>query len=339
MKRILIINVNWLGDVLFSTPFIRAVRKKYPADYIACMVVPRCKPILELNPNIDEIIVYDEDAEHKTISGKIRLISTLRSKKFDAAFILHRSLTRALITFLSGIKIRIGYGTKGRGFLLTHAVSEPPRNIHKVDYFLNIAESSGIEKSGRDYEFFISDRDRMAVDGMLAKMRIGMKDRLVVINPGGNWDPKRWPKENFARVADYLAEGQKIKIVINGAAKDRDLAEDINLSMMEKAAILCGKTSIKQLGALMERADLVISNDSGPMHIAASMKRPVLALFGPTSHEITGPCGKGMCDVLYKDIGCDVPCYDYACRDNRCMRAITPEEVFEKAKEMLHEDK
>ena len=138
MKRILIINVNWLGDVLFSTPFIRAIRKKFPTSYIACMVVQRCKPMLELNPNIDEIIIYDEDSGYRSILGKIRLIKFLRFKRFDAAFILHRSFTRALIAFLSGIKRRIGYNAKKRKILLTDAVKLPSRDIHKVDYFLNI---------------------------------------------------------------------------------------------------------------------------------------------------------------------------------------------------------
>ena len=335
MKRILIINVNWVGDVLFSTPLIRSVRKKFPDSYIACLVVPRCRPVLELNPHINEIITYDEDGEHGGFWGKIKLIRTLRAKKFDAAFILHRSFTRALISFASGIKKRIGYGTKKRSFLLTDVVKSQPSEIHKVDYFLNIAEKGGVSVSDRDYDFVFSKLDKERIDEILEAAGVHKNDKLVIINPGGNWDLKRWPKENFIKLADSLAKNLDVKIAISGAGKDRVLGDEIKSAMKEIAVNLCGKTSLGELGALMKRADVVISNDSGPMHVAASMKTPLIALFGPTSSEITGPCGSGKKKVLWKDIGCKTPCYKLTCIDNRCMKAITPEEVLETVKDML----
>ena len=339
MKRILIINVNWLGDVLFSTPFIRAIRKRFPQSYIACMVVPRCRSMLELNPNLNEIIIYDEEGRHKGILGKTKLIMFLRSKRFDAAFILHRSFTRALIVFLSGIKKRIGYRTKRRTLLLTDPVELPRIGTHKVDYFLNIAGRFGADTDTKDYEFFVSDLDRKYTENLLSKEGIGKKDKLVVINPGGNWDLKRWPKENFAKLSDSLIKKLEVKVAISGAEKDRGLGKEIASIMKEKAAVLCGRTSLKELGALLERADLVISNDSGPMHIAVSMKTPVVSLFGPTSSEFTGPYGRGNYTVLCRSVGCKVPCYQLDCTDNRCMKAITPEEVFAEAKEMLDESR
>ena len=335
MKRILIINVNWLGDVLFSTPFIKAVRKRFPESYIATMAVPRVRSVLELNPNIDEIIIYDEDGDHKSLLGKIRLIMFLKSKKFDIAFILHRSFTRTLIAFLSGIKRRVGYYTKKRACLLTDAVPQPLGITHKVDYFLNIAKEFGADTDCKDYEFFVSNNDTKSVETLLRKEGVSGDDKLVVINPGGNWDPKRWPQENFAKLADLMIKNLKVKVVISGAGKDVKLARSIASSMEGEVAILSGKTTIKEMAALMKKADLVISGDTGPMHIAVSMKAPVLSLFGPTSKEITGPFGRGFYNVLCKDIGCCVPCYNYNCKDNRCMKAITPEEVFKEAKDML----
>jgi len=334
-KRILIINVNWLGDVLFSTPFIRAIRRKYPKAHIACMIVPRVKAMIELNPDLDEIIIYDEEKTHKNIFGKIKLIKFLRSRKFDTAFILHRSFTRALIAYLSGIKTRVGYNTKKRAFLLTHGVNELSGIVHKVDYLLNIARDFNIDTVDKDYGFFINNKNRRAVNKVLSKEGITEDDKLIVINPGGNWDPKRWPKEYFAYLVDLLVKHLDVKVVISGAAKDKTLAKDILRLMKQKASSICGKLSIKELGALMEKADLVISNDSGPMHVAVSVKTPVIALFGPTAPEITGPYGSGNYSVLLRGVGCEVPCYDESCKTNRCMQAITPYEVFTKAQEML----
>jgi len=333
--RILIINVNWLGDVLFTTPFIKAIRRKFPASYIACMVAPRCKEILEDNPRIDEIIIYDEKGRHRGIMEKIRLIIELRRKRFGAAYILHRSFTRALMTYLSGINQRIGYDTKKRGFLLTKAIDETVPAVHRVEYFLKIASSCGAETADKDYEFFVRPQERQRIGRLLKDKRIKKTDVVAALNPGGNWPPKRWPKEYFARLADRLSNELNVKAVITGAPKDLRLAEDIVSLSQTRPASACGQTSIKELAALLERSNIVISSDTGPMHIALSVKTKVITLFGPTSEGITGPYGSGDYTVIKKDVGCPVPCYNFNCRDYRCMRAITVDEVFDKAREML----
>lgn len=335
MNRILIVNVNWLGDVLFTTPFIKAIRRRFPEGFIACMVVPRCKELLEDNPYLDEIIIYDEEGRDKSLLGKLKLIMRLRRKRFDGAFILHRSFTRALMVFLSGIEMRIGYKTKHRGFLLTKPLEEPGLDLHKVEYFLNIAKNCGIDVSDKDYEFFVNGNERMAIDRFLKDRGVEKKDILVVLNPGGNWPPKRWPKERFAELSDRLSNELKIKTVVTGALKDSGLGREIVDLSQDQSINACGDTSIRRLGALMERADLVVSSDSGPMHLALGVKTKVIALFGPTSNLITGPYGSGDYAVLKKDVECPVPCYNFNCKDYRCMKAITVDEVFEKAKEML----
>ncbi|MCX5685847.1 MAG: glycosyltransferase family 9 protein, partial [Candidatus Omnitrophica bacterium] len=137
-NRILIVEVNWIGDVLFSTPFIRAVREAHPDGYIACLLHPRCREMLEDNPRLDEIIIYDEEGAHKGLAGKIKLIAHLRKKNFDTAFLLHRSFTKALVAKLAGAEKIIGYPTKKRAILLTSPVEEPQEEIHKVEYFLNV---------------------------------------------------------------------------------------------------------------------------------------------------------------------------------------------------------
>lgn len=334
-KKILIVNVNWVGDVIFSTPFIRAVRERYPKSYIACLLHPRCREVLEGNPRLNEIIIYDEESSHRTIWGKLRLIAELKRKRFDVAFLLHRSFTKALITALAGVKERIGYPTKHRDFLLTKAVEEPDEDIHKVEYFLDIARATGIMPSDPSYEFFVKDADRAFIKDYLSENGLCDKDKLVVICPGGNWGPKRWPKENFAKLADALSEKFAVRIVISGAAKDIALAEEIKGMVKNSPIVACGRMTLKNLGALLERANLVIANDTGPMHIAVAVKARVIALFGPTSPKITGPYGSGNYRVISRNESCDTPCYDFSCTDNKCMKSITVDEVLKAAIEML----
>lgn len=334
-NRILIVEVNWIGDVLFSTPFIRAIRNLYPDSFIACMFAPRTREILELNPAIDKLIVFDEEGAHRSIFGKLKFISELKKLKFDTVFFLHRSLTRRFIAYLAGIKNRVGYPSPKGNQFLTHSVDLPSDSIHKVEYFLNIAKDIGADTEGLGYEFYISGKDRLSVEKLLKEKGIKEDEKFVVLNPGGNWDPKRWPKENFGKLADMLIDKFGVKIVITGANKDKELAYDIKNLMKNKPAILTGSTNLKELGALMAKSSLVVANDSGPMHIAVSQKVNTIALFGPTKPELTGPYGKGNFAVIFNDIGCEVPCYDFNCNEPyRCMGSIKPEDVIKKIEQL-----
>ena len=328
-KRILIINVNWLGDVIFSSPFIRAIRETYPDSYIACVTPPRCRDILTANSRLNELIILDENGAEGSFLGKMKFALKLRGEKFDTAFILHRSFTRALMTVLAGIKERVGYDTKRRGILLTKRLVLPSEDIHKVEYFLKLADAVGADTSKKDYEFFITEPDRIRTDRILETAGVDYSDKIVILNPGGNWNPKRWSTDRFSQLADALIEKYGIKIVITGAEKDEILADEISKGMKNKAISICGKTNIRELAAVLERAKLVISGDSGPMHIAVSVRTNVIALFGPTSTEITGPYGNGNYAVIKRDVGCEIPCYDSSCNDNRCMKSITVENVMD----------
>lgn len=332
-KKILIFNVNWLGDLIFSSPFIRTIREIFPDSYIACAVPPRCKEILRTNSRINELIIFDENGSEKTFLGKVRFAFKLRGEKFDIAFILHRSLTRALITFIAGIRMRVGYDTKGRGFLLTKRLKSPSGSLHRVEYFLGLARAMGADTPKKDYEFFIRDADRKRANRILEIEGMNHGEEIVVLNPGGNWNPKRWPPDRFAELADRLIKNYGVKVLITGEAKDKGLALAISNCMKNKPISICGKTKIRELAPILERAKLVISGDSGPMHIAVSTGTNVVALFGPTSRHITGPYGKGNYIVIKKDVGCDVPCYDFSCKDNRCMKAITADDVIKAIEE------
>ncbi len=330
LKRVLIFNVNWLGDVLFSTAAIRNIRRNYPGSYIACIIPSRCYPVLKGNPNLDEIIVFDERDRHKGIFRRFDFIRMLRSRNFDAVFLLHRSFSRALICRLAGIPERIGHYTRKRAFLLTRKIP-PPKidSLHRIDYYLDVIEKAGLKVEDRYTDFYFSDEDADFVKDFLSRRGIKPEDFLVVINPGGNWMSKRWPKDYWAQLCDMLVKRNKAKIVITGGHNDITLVTHIKQMMQTDPVIACGAFNIKQLGALAKEASVFITADTGPMHIANSVgAKRIIAIFGPTSPLITGPYPAKNTIILQKEVGCPIPCYNLKCRNNRCMKAVTPEEVL-----------
>lgn len=335
-KRILIFNVNWLGDVLFSTPVIRNVRRNFPDSFIACVIPSRCYPVLKGNPYLDEIIIFDEKDRHKGLLGQLNFVKTLKEKNFDTVYLLHRSLKRALICRLAGISERVGYNTKKRGFLLTLKIDPPDRDaMHRIDYYLNVVEKAGLKIEDRYTEFFYSHDDETFVKDFLKKNCISGKDFTVGINPGGNWLPKRWPVQNWSRLADMLIHDLGCKVVITGSTSDIKLAKQITTHMLHKPVLAVAALNIKQLGALCKELDLFITADTGPLHIAnAVAAKKIIALFGPTLPMITGPVPDKNTVILQKDVGCKLPCYEVNCPDNRCMKAIMIEDVLEAVRQV-----
>lgn len=326
-RNILVVNVNWVGDVIFSTPVFKAIKKKFPQARTVCLAVPRVKEVLECCPHIDEIIEYDERGRHYSPLAKVKLVGELRRQRFDAALLLHGSWTRSLLAYAAGIPVRAGYETKKRGRRLTHSAGVLPEEMHRSDVYLKVAETLGIPVEDRAVELAVDPSSAREVEDLLARHGISSNDRVVVINTGGNWDLKRWPESSFtALIGRLMQEGTKV--VIPGAAKDATRVEAITAPLAGKPVVLTGATSLKQLLALMQRAALVVSSDSGPLHLASSVGTPVIGLFGPTRPDITGPRGRGPAECLSHDVGCNkAPCYYLDCPDNFCMKAVTPDEV------------
>jgi len=329
-QRILIFNVNWLGDVLFSSATIRNIRRNYPQSYIACVIPSRCYPVLKGNPYLDEVFIFDEKDRHRGMLEKLNFVSLLKKKKFDTVFLLHRSFSRALICRLAGIKERIGHYTKKRSFLLTQKIMPPTRDsLHRIDYYLDVIEKAGLRVEDRYLDFTFTSEDEEQVDNFFKKNSIKPGDFVVAVNPGGNWLPKRWPPDYWALLADKLISQKKAKLIITGSISDLLLASQIKDAMKQAPLVACGVFNIKQLGALAKRVDLFITADTGPLHIANAVgAKKIIALFGPTSQSVTGPYPATNVILLQKDTGCRIPCYKAHCVDNRCMRAITPEDVL-----------
>jgi lipopolysaccharide heptosyltransferase II len=330
VPRFLVVNVNWVGDVIFSSPVFKALKETYPRAHIACLVPPRVREVVESIPQIDEMIVYDEEGRHKNPFAKLRLVYELRKRRFDAAFLLHRSLTRAFLVFLAGIPQRIGYATKGRGMFLTQRIKPSGGSIHRCDDYLNVVRSFGIPVKDGTASLNVTADAQAQVKEILISKDVKEDDFVVVIHPGGNWNLKRWPKDNFILLAQALTEDFQARVVISGGPQEAWLVEEIAAALKNRPIVLAGSINLKHLIALMRRADLVISADSGPLHIASSVGSDVIGIFGPTRTEVTGPRGKGRAFILLRDVGCNrEPCYYLQCPDNICMQAVTVEDILD----------
>ena len=330
MKNILVVNVNWLGDVIFSTPIFRALKEHCPDARISCLAVPLVREILECVPEVNEIICYDERGAHRSLWAKWKLSRQLKQKGFDAAFLLRPSRSRAMILWAAQIPQRIGYGKKGDRTWLTRVIVPPAEDIHRSDYYLNVVESFGIKVNKRQTYLQVSVQAEKEANDLLQRYGIKTNEPFFVINPGGNWHLKRWPVKNYVELIRRMLERWQIKIVLTGAPGDRELADEIGMAVAhERLVDLIGKTDLKQLMAVMRKAQAVISADSGPLHIANSIGAKTVGLFGPTRPQITGPRGSAKAKILEKPIGCNLQaCYFLECPSNLCMQVLKTEDVL-----------
>lgn len=333
IKNILVVNVNWLGDIIFSSPVFTNLRRQYPHARIVCLAVPRVKPVLECVPGVDAVLVYDEEGKDRGLFGALKTIFRIRREKFDAVFFIRSSTTRAWLCRLAEIPVRVGYDVKKQGRLLTHKYADPENTRHRSDRYLNVIEQFGVPVEDRTNVLAIRKDDKTFILDLFRKNGIVDGNFKIAVNLGGNWDLKQWPAGHFSLLIDRLMNELGAKVIIPGAEKDIELAQSVCAPLKNKPVILAGQTDLKQLMALMQTADLVISADSGPLHIANAVGTDVIGIFGPTAPEVTSPRGRGKVVILKTDIGCNrSSCYHLACPDNICMRAVSVDDVVNAVK-------
>ena len=288
--KFLVVNVNWIGDVLFSTFLVRCLRKKYPDAYIATLVPERVGEILENNPYLDEVITFDISRERRFPYVDLGLIHNLRGKRFTHSLHLHRSLTRKLWAYFSGIRKRIGYEEKLKGVFLTHKLTSQRDKIHRAFYYFNIAQPLGVEDDGWGLDFFLNEEE---LDSMKSFLRNHGLNKFYLIHIGANWKPKKWPLKYWIGLINLILQSKKVDIVITGAEQDREFALTISKHTENKPLILAGKTTIRELASLIKLSSLFIGVDSAPLHLASALSVPAIGIYGPTSPEITGPFRPG----------------------------------------------
>lgn len=334
--KILVVGVNWLGDVLFLTPAIRAIKKHFPEHHLTCAVPARCVPLLKNNPYVNEVLVWEDKLFFWAPFQIFKVWARLKKSRFNSVIFFHRSKTKAFIAWLAGIRQRIGYEAPFRGKWLTHAVPIPKERLHRVDIYLRLIQALGIPLDGRESDLFTGNEAPGELEILLKKKNINPEDPYVVVHAGGNWELKRWPAEYFAEWIRLFLEKYPPRVILCGTASERPLCEKIiSLVGSDRVVSLCGETSLETLAILLKRAKLLLSNDSGPIHLAASQGTKIVGLFGPTSIEETGPISKAPMRLLRKDPGCEIPCYFHSCRDRVCMEWLKAPEVFASAIEIF----
>jgi heptosyltransferase-2 len=338
-KRILIVRTDRIGDVLLSTPVIQALRQAYPWAYIAMMVAPVAKEIVEGNPYLDAVITYDKEAKHKSWYRSFKFARNLKNKKFDLALVLHPTNRAHLVTFLAGIPRRVGYSHK-LGFLLTDRIAHTKQlgQKHEAQYSLDLLRHLGIQPQGVETFMPVKKEAQEWAQDLFSREGIGVKDELLAIHPGASCPSKIWPNARFAQVADALADKYGFKVVLVAGPKDMRLTQDLLKQMRNPALNLGGLTSVAQLASVLRRSRLLISNDSGPVHIASAVGTPVIAIFGRSQPGLGprrwGPLGQRD-KVVHRDVGC-IRCLAHNCKKEfACLRSISAEDILAAAGEVL----
>lgn len=333
-SKMLIVKPSSLGDVVHSLPFLNAMRTCFPKAEIHWVIAKGLEGLLEGHPMIDKLIIINKDLWKNlsrmgnTLKEIRELYRQLGQERYDVVVDLQGLLRSGLITRAAHAPLRIGFqeAREGSRLFYTHKV-KTGRDMHAVDRYMQIAAALGCDAAGRVFSFPLAGN---AGDkgGLLADT-----GPYAVLVPGARWKTKVWPAESFGRVAALLP----LRSVIVGSKADRAIADEVVSYAGGKAISVVGETSLKELIDVMRAAAVVITNDSGPMHIAAALNVPVVALFGPTSPLKTGPYGSGHV-VLQSKAGC-VPCFKRDCSDMRCMKEITPDAVFHEAERILRGNK
>ncbi len=344
VRRILIRANNWIGDVVMISPAVRAIREHYRDARVAILAKRWVIETLRGNPFYDDLIEYDDEGAHRGPAGLLRLAARLRREAFDLALLFQKAFEAAVIARLAGIPLRVGYSADRRSPLLTHALPQPPPHTHHVDVFLGIARALGCAVCD-PIPFFHVDADSRARAAQWLGNAGARGDRpIAAIHPGASKEPRAWHAGRFAELGRRLADRIGARVLVLAGPPDR-IAEATIRRRIPDACLLpaAPEPTIQFMAGLIERCDLFIGNDSGPMHIAAALDVPTIALFGPGSPGRTAPrAPSGRVVPLGRDYPC-APCRQDFFRECSpapsgkpfCLEEITVEEVERAAADLL----
>lgn len=358
IRKILIIKPRAIGDVILTTPFIRALKKNMPQAEIDFMIEPFAAPVVEGNPAINEIILMHRHKnpakelaavrsmrknELKKQKPFVRMIETVsfylkvRAKRYDLVFDLWGNMRTALTAWLSGAPHRVGFDFRGRKYFYSLPVKRDITPKYNALFQMDLLQAAGIPGDGIKTEIFTSPQDEKFAEDFFSG--IAKTGPFIGMNALGSWPAKRWPAEKFAMTADLFDErmpGCRVFMIWGPGEKEHALK---TVSLMGKAgvrAVLIPEASIKQLAALIKRMDIVITNDGGPKHIAAAVGVPTVTVFGPTNYMNWGPQSDALHAALSAELKCS-PCEKLDCPYGtmECMEKVGAEEVFAAADKIL----
>lgn len=334
--RILIIHTAFIGDIVLSTPLIKKIKDTYPNSDITYVTTPSGEAILKNNPHLNNIIIYDKRGEHKGLSGVWQLGKRLRYENFNMVIVPHRYLRSSILAWLSRSPIRIGYNIASGKCLFTHKIKYD-KSKHEVEKLLSFIAPEN--KKRYEIELYPSEEEKEKTSNIWQENNLNNK-KIVILAPGSKWFTKQWPVEYFNEVIENLKLNKNIGIIVVGGKEEK------NLPIITKGIVdLRGKTSLLQLADVLSRGDIVVTNDSSPIHIASAFKKPrILAIFGPTVKEF-GFFPWSLNSKVFEVEGLNCrPCGIHggkSCPKNdfQCMKKILPEYILSEINSYLGCDK
>ena len=347
VKNILAIRLDNIGDLVMLGPSLRSLRRALPQAAITLMVSPGGRQVAPLLPWVDDVLVHR--AVWQDLSGsipqdfqrEIALVNDIRNRRFDAATIFtsfsQSPYPPAHVCYLAGIPIRLGQSKEFGGALLSRWVKPLPDATHQVDRNLHLLEAAGIPIAGRHLELSIPDDVQASADQLLRDVGIQPRQRFILIAPGASCAARRYDPVRYGSVARLLAAETRQPIVLVGSEREQSLVEPILADDHGGAIVsLVGRTSVPELAAVIGRATLVIANDSGPMHLADALERPMVILFSGTEYESQWQPRGAPTRLLRRPTACS-PCYSFECPYNMECLDIPPQEVAAEALALLRE--
>ena len=338
MKNILVVKLSAIGDVIHALPVSYAIKERFPEAHLTWVVEKPAYPILEGNPYIDDIILF-EKAKFRSVSGFLHEIGPfrrrLRARSYDASLDLQGLFKSAAIVWNAGARQRVGTANMREG---AHLVSRPIRGAHAeghiVERYLDVARALGCTVDEVRFPVAVSERDRAAAETLLLREGVQEQRTFVAFAIGANWPNKRWPAAHFAALADRLYRAHYVPVLVGGGRLDETLAQDIMAASEIPPVNLVGRTNLKQLAHIFTRAALVLGGDTGPVHLAAGLGTPTVMLMGPTDANRNGPYGQQE-NAIEVDRPCRA-CWKRACpKGLDCLAAITPEMAVERMRPLL----
>jgi heptosyltransferase-2 len=339
-KKIMVRTPNWIGDGVMSLPALEALRARYPSAQIVPVTIPWVSELFLGHPTLSRPIVYDPQGAHQGAQGFWKLVRALRAEKFDAAVLFQNAFRAAWTVWWADIPVRVGYARDGRSRLLTAAIEVPPAAAygHHAYYYVELLFRAGLIEKPEPVEevrLALLKAETAWARQYIESLGLHGPRFLVGVHPGAAFGPaKRWLPERFAELADRLVGSLNADVLIFGSPAEKPLAEAIAQAMDHTPTIIAGRTTLRQLMALLAQCRLVVTNDSGPMHLAAALGLPVVAVFGSTNERTTGPLGP-RAHVVKQPVECS-PCGLRACPiDFRCMTGVSVDSVHRAALEVV----
>jgi lipopolysaccharide heptosyltransferase II len=331
VNRILVRGVNWVGDTILSYPTVQQLKTLFPKSHLAILIPSYLVDLWKTFPPVDEIIPFQKKRGIGSIWEDLNLSQSLKERNFDLAVILPRSFRSAFHIYLARIPIRIGYRDEGRSLFLTHRIRRTQEilHVHRVHYYQKLLEPLGKVENHLSPQIYLREEDRRWANQVFMDLGILEGKPLIGMNPGATYGlAKCWYPDRFGELGKRLTEKWQASILLFGKEEERPIVHEIQRHLGARGTDLTGKTRLLQLAALLERCDLLVTNDTGTMHVAAAVGTPVVALFGSTPPHITGPWGDGHV-VVKRDVACS-PCWKRVCpTDHQCMELITVDDVEE----------